>query len=54
LRSVVSGEGSGAGSPELWLNEYSWDAAADRVARVLGADEANAVQRSTDVELEIR
>src|SRR5262249_42504113 len=54
LRSVVSGEASGAGSPEPWLNEYSWDAAADSIARVLGADEANAVQRSKDTELEIR
>jgi glycosyltransferase involved in cell wall biosynthesis len=54
LRSVVSGEGPGAGDPEPWLNEYSWDAAADRIARVLGADEVNAVQRSTDAELEIR
>lgn len=52
LRSVLSGEASAADRPESWLNEYSWDAAANRIARVLGADEVTVVQRATDVELE--
>ena len=53
LRSVLGGEGLEAGRPESWLSEYSWDAAANRVARVLGVDEVTVVQQRTlDVELE--
>jgi glycosyltransferase involved in cell wall biosynthesis len=43
LRSVINVEVSGAGRPESWLNEYSWDAAADRIARILRADGATVV-----------
>jgi glycosyltransferase involved in cell wall biosynthesis len=39
LRTVLSDGAYSAGRPEPWLNEYSWDAAADRVAGVLGAAE---------------
>ena len=36
LRSVLSSMTSEVGRPESWLNEYSWDSAADRVGNVLG------------------
>jgi glycosyltransferase involved in cell wall biosynthesis len=52
LRAVLSGEAVAAGRPESWLNEYSWAAAADKIAQVLGAEEVTVVQRATDVELE--
>jgi glycosyltransferase involved in cell wall biosynthesis len=52
LRAVLSGEAVVAGRPESWLNEYSWAAAADKIAQVLGAEEVTVVQRATDVELE--
>ena len=37
VRAVLTGEGGGLGSPDSWLSEYTWDAAASKVARVLGA-----------------
>ena len=39
LRAVVTGEGGGLGNPDFWISEYSWDTAAGKVARLLGAEQ---------------
>ena len=39
IRALLINDGGGPRTPDSWLNEYSWDAAANKVALVLGANQ---------------
>jgi glycosyltransferase involved in cell wall biosynthesis len=45
--TITSKQLGGPKDPEPWLSEYSWDAAVDKIARILGVDGDIAMQRST-------
>ena len=54
LRSVLGGDGLEVGRPEAWLSEYSWDAAAAKIAQVLEAGAVTEPRKEADAELEPR
>ena len=52
VREIITSKTSRSADPESWLNEYSWDSAVDRIARILGVDDATVAQRPANVEFE--
>jgi len=54
IRATITSGDYGPVHPESWLDEYSWDGAASRVAGILGADETPAAQGAPEAELEAR